>query len=106
MVSYPFLKKFIGKKILLNIGINGNERFYTGTATDFDDKTESFLFVDKFGNMMSVNAEHVSKIEEFDPNHKKGEGKEEPKAEISEHDPNEFLQDDFLEPQKPRRNSK
>lgn len=71
MVSYLFLKNFIGKKVLLNVDINGSERFYTGDITEGDDESESVLLTDKFGIMMSVCAKNISKVEEFDPNHKK-----------------------------------
>jgi ribosome maturation factor RimP len=76
-VTAEDVKMFLGKRIKLNIIVNGLDRYYSqGDIIRVND--DSFLFRDKFGALVSVTFDSVVKLEEklnFVNGHVEGEWK-------------------------------
>lgn len=77
-VTVEDVKMFLGKKIKLNILVNGLDRYYSqGEILRIND--DSFLFRDKFGALVSVTFDSVVKLEQklnFVNGHVEGDWKE------------------------------
>ena len=62
-VTVDDVRLFLGKRIKLNIKVNGLDRYYSeGAILKIND--DSFVFKDKFGALVSVSFDAVVKLEE------------------------------------------